>query len=122
MKKYHKLVKFIQYLEDANTKWLGDDCESYVFYTTYSKIGCELISMIEELTDGPINTYRVLEKYDLRYGEIDFESFDYNNCNLELAFALLGVMVRKERFISGEILHMIRRGYVLKLIKAIERG
>ena len=122
MKKYHKLVKFIPYLEDPNTKWLDEDAEFHFFYASYSELGYELIDAIAELTEGPGNTYKVLEKYNLNYDEIDFENFNYEDCNLDLAFAILGVILRKERFCAGEISGMIKRGYVLKLIKVLEKN
>ena len=118
---YHKLVKFIPYLEDSNTKWLDEDAEFHFFYASYSELGYELIDAIAELTEGPGNTYKVLEKYNLNYDEIDFENFNYEDCNLDLAFAILGVMLRKERFCAGEISGMIKRGYVLKFIKVMEK-
>ena len=121
MSKYHKWVKLIPYLEDSKTKWLDEDHEFNPFYVAYSQFGYQLIDAIDELTDGPQNTYKVLEKYNTTYGELDLGTFDYVNCPEDLAFAILGVMLRAERFCAGEIFGMIQRGYVLKLIKVLQK-
>ena len=121
MSKYHNLISFIPYLEDPNAEWLDRDEAFHPFYASYSRLGYELIDAIADLMDGPKNTYMVLEKYNLEYYEIDFDTFDYNSCPEDLAFAILGVMLRKERFCAGEVFGMIKRGHVLRLLKVLEK-
>ena len=122
MTKYHNLLTFIPYLEDSNTEWLYKDGGFNLYYVSYSQLGYELINAIEELIVEPENTYMILEKYNLKYEEIAWNTFDYSSCREDLALAILGVMLSKEICSSGEIFKMIKRGYVLKLIKVLEEN
>jgi hypothetical protein len=116
MSKYRKLLEFIPYLEDPSTRWLGDN--GGFFYCDYSEIGSKLICTIEELTEGPSNTYQVIEKYNIE--TINLDDFDYENCPYDLAFALIALFVREERFCAGSVFGAISRGHMLKLIKVLE--
>ena len=121
MSKYQKIIDFIPYLENPNTEWVEKDEPFSFFYANYSRITYEFMDRVAELMEGPSNTYQVLERYGLYYGEIDFDSFDYENCPPKLAFAILGVMMRAERFCTGEIFGQIQRGVVLKLVKVLAK-
>lgn len=115
---YKDIIKFIPLLEDENTKWAEE--QDNFFYFNYSDTADMLMEAITDKMLGPSNTYQVLHKYNIsdnfKYTDIDVES-----CNLELSFAILAIIVRRERFCAGAFMKAINTGIVLKLIKNIEK-
>ena len=115
---YKEIIKFIPLLEDPNTKW--EEEQDNFFYYNYSEPAIMLMDAITDKMLGASNTYHILDKYNIEcdfiYDDIDIESF-----NLELSYAILAVIVRKERFCSGAFMKAIKLGLVLKLIKNIEK-
>lgn len=113
--KYKDIIKFIPLLEDKNIKWVNDEEH------TYTNIGIELKNEITKLMFSEPNAYKVLDEYNATYEPLYKNTFDYDNCSKELAYAYLAIMVRKDKFNIGLFAGFINRGIVLKLIKVLEK-
>lgn len=116
---YEKIIEFIPYLENKNTVWSNE--QDNILYYNYSKIACNLMSAIEEKMLGSSNTYNILKKYNISMDDIYSLKFDYETCTPELAFAILAVILRSERFCTGSFAGAIEKGIVLKLIKVLAK-